>query len=169
MNSGAPNGGMVGNTTTWIPLADDRQGARYLYGNGASEVDAAPMQLRDAGTASNGWRLAAPQFVSPTTISRGGVATVSYTFSNLGTSRIAFDDCWYLTGGPSGTVQIYYGTGAWADPGSVGNYTRQLTVPTWIAAGNYRFKYRVDCSNANVESYEGPQNEFTIVPWVSIQ
>jgi len=152
MNSYYPNSGTLGQGNEWDPLADDRQGVRYLYPDGTGETDVAASAFKRTGTGSSGI------VSSPASAARGTYVTIEYTFMNQGTASQSFDIGFYLS--TNNYISIYdtlLGTnyGAWASPGGIGTYSRTLYIPTSVTPGTYYLGFMVDSNSAVAENHEG--------------
>lgn len=150
MNSFYPNSGTLGHWREWDPLADDREGARYLYPDAATESDIAGSVFKRTGSGSSGL------VSSPSSGTRSSTVSIGYTFSNLSTSTKSFNIGFYLsTDSYISTADILLGTnGAWASAGYTGTFTRSLFIPTTISGGNYYIGFIVDYDEALGESNE---------------
>lgn len=151
MNSIYPNSGPLGYYKEWDPIADDRFGARVLYGDGTSEVDVAGSAFTHTGSGTSG-------LVSSSTYAyRGGYANLQFTFSNLGTASRTFDVGFYLsTNDFISTGDTLLGTnyGASGTTGFTGTFSRSLYIPTWVTPGTYYLGFLIDPNNAFAESNE---------------
>lgn len=151
MNSYYPNSGVFGNYKEWDPYADDRQGVRYLYSDATSEIDIACSVLKRTGSGTSDLTS------SPSSVSKGSSVTIEYTFSNLGTSRVDFNIGYYLSNDAiitTGDTRLTSNSGAYANAGSTGTYTRTLTIPSSTATGTYYLGVIVDYNNSVSEANE---------------
>lgn len=157
MNSQYPAGGTLGQYKEWDPLADDRQGARYLYPGSSSsnysiERDIAASVFR-VDTNSPGEAC----LVSCTSqVQRGKSTNVMFTFSNLGDITQDFKVGFYLS--RDATINIndtYLGwSGYWGTAGYTGTYSRSVTIPSWVSTGEYYLGVVVDYRNGISEDNE---------------
>ncbi len=152
MNSYYPNSGTLGHWKECDPLADDRQGARYLYPDGTTESDIAGSAFRRTGSGSSGL------VSSPLHANRGSTITIQFTFSNQSTATKSFNIGFYLsTNSYISKYDTLLGTnhGAWGSPGFTGTFTRTLYIPTSINPRTYYLGFLVDNNNAISENDEG--------------
>ena len=156
MNSYYPNCGPFGHYKEFDPFGDDRQGIRYLYADGTTEIDVAGSPLKRTGTGTS-------NLVSSTlTAASGSYITIDFTFSNQGTSTATFDIGFYLsTNSYISTWDTHLGTntGAWGSSGYTGTFTRTLWIPSWIAPGYYYVGFIVDDGNSLAENNESNNNQ----------
>lgn len=144
MNSYYPNSGPFGSYREWDPWGDDRNGVRYLYSDETTETDIAASPLKRTGTGYS-------NLVSCSdTASKGSTATLEYTISNLGTDQQTFDIGFYLSQNDFiSTGDIFLGASTVSAPrGSMGTFTRTLTIPKKISRGYYYLGFIVDYKNA---------------------
>jgi hypothetical protein len=144
MNAYYPNGGPLGHWKEVDPLADERQAVRFLYGNGTSETDIAGSAVKFTG--GGGSNLVS----SPTSAFRGTTVPMEFTFSNQSTSTQTFDIGFYLSSDSfisTGDILLAYDTGWWGTAGFTGTFTRNVTIPGWIAPGTYYLGFIIDPSN----------------------
>lgn len=151
MNSYYPNSGPLGYYKEWDPLPDDRQGARFLYPDGTTEVDVAGSALKHTGSGTS-------DLVSSTTIANlGDTVDLEFTFHNMGTATQSFDIDFYLsTNDFISTFDRWLGRnyGAWGGAGASGTYTRSLVIPKDIAPGTYYLGFLLDPDNSVPEGNE---------------
>lgn len=152
MNAYYPNSGPLGQAKEWDPLPDDREGARYLYGDSTQERDLAASVFKR--TSPGGAGLVA----SPLSAPRGSTISIEFTVANLSTTvRETFDIGFFLsTNAVISTSDRLLGTnrGAYASRGFVGTYTRSLTIPASVAPGTYYLGFILDPANAVAEANE---------------
>jgi len=148
MNSFYPNSGPIGNDNDIHPHSDDVLGNRAGYGILSTQRDLAASAYRRTGAGTSD--LISPPSSSP----RGHKASYPFTLENRGTAtessvRVEF----YLsTDRFISTGDILLGAATYSlAPGAVGTYTATVTVPTWIAPGNYFFGYILDPQGAIAE------------------
>jgi hypothetical protein len=152
MNSYYPNGGSLGNYKEIDPLADDRLGARSLYGDGTTETDLAGSAFQRTGTGTSGL------VSSPTSAARGSTVNIGVSIANLGTSTASFNIGFYLSSDAfitSGDRLLGTNTGAFIGSGGLLTFTRSLTIPTNVAPGTYYLGFIPDNNNALGEANEG--------------
>lgn len=151
MNASYPNSGPLGTIREWDPLADDRNGVRFLYPTNTNETDIAGSVFRRTGSGTSDLVGSTPSTVP------GSTVTIGFTFSNLSTERVTFDIDFYLsTNDYISTFDRLIGTnnGAWADPGATGTYSRTLYIPSDIAPGTYWIGFLVDSDSGLAEANE---------------
>lgn len=150
MNSYYANSGPLGHWKEWDPLADDRQGARYLYPDSTTEVDIAASVFKRTGSGSSGL------VSSPSSAAHGSSVTIEYTLSNQGTSTQSFTVGFYLSRNAYiSTSDVLLGTSSFSGPaGAVGTFTRTLTIPSATTAGTYYLGFFVDHQKAIGEANE---------------
>ncbi|WP_440997959.1 matrixin family metalloprotease [Arhodomonas sp. SL1] len=151
MNSYYPNSGPVGHWKAWDPLPDDRQGARFLYPDSTTESDVAGSAFRRTGSGSSS------RVASPTQANRGSYVTIQFTFHNMSTARKTFNIGFYLSTNDyisTGDRLLGVNTGAWADPGFSGTFSRTLYIPRGVATGQYWLGFIVDFDDGLSESRE---------------
>lgn len=159
LNSFYPNSGPLGHNKEWDPLADDRQGARFLYPDGTTETDIGASPLKRTGMGSSNL------VSSPGSAALGSTINVEFSFSNQSTSLASFDIGFYLsTNDYISTFDVLLGTnsGAQGSSGFTGTFTRSLDIPSWIAPGTYYLGFIMDPGNAVAEANES--NGFQEIP-----
>jgi len=152
MNSFYPSGGSLGNYKEIDALADDRLGARSLYGDGTTERDVSGSAFQRTGAGTSGL------VASPTWAYRGSTVNIGVSIANLGTSTASFNIGFYLsTDGFISTGDRLLGTNTGASIGSGGllTFTRSLTIPSNVAPGTYYLGFMPDNNNALGEANEG--------------
>lgn len=151
MNSYYPNSGPLGYYKEWDPLADDREGVRFLYRDATTETDVAGSAFKRSGSGTS------TRVSSPTVASRGTFVTLEFSFANQGTSTRTFDINFYLsTNSLISTADRYLGgnSGAWAAAGAMGTFSRTLFIPRDIAPGTYYLGFLLDPRGAIAENNE---------------
>jgi Matrixin/CARDB len=152
MNSFYPHSGTLGYYKENDPNADDRVGARILYGDGTTETDVAGSAFKRTGSGTSGL------VSSPSYAARGSSVTIEFTFSNLSTAQQSFDIGFYLSANDYISISdtlLGMNSGASGGAGSTGTFTRTLYIPYWIAPGTYYLGFLVDPYNALPEANEG--------------
>lgn len=151
MNAFYPNSGPLGTDREWDPLADDRGGVRYLYPTTTSETDIAGSVFQRTGSGSSGL------VSSPLSAARGADVTIGFTFTNLSTQQVNFNIGFYLSTNdyisPSDRL-LGTNTGAWANPGATGTFSRTLRIPSDVAPGTYWVGFLVDSGGSLAEANE---------------
>lgn len=161
MNSYYPNGGPLGYSAEWDPLADDRAGIRFLYGNGATEIDIAASNLKRIGAGTSGI-VDGPN--PSNNVAPGATVAVEYTISNQGTSAQTFNVGFYLSPDTDiSTSDILIGniSGVSMAPGT-STFTRSVMIPYGTPSGTYYIGFIVDNNNALAENNEN--NNFQYIP-----
>jgi len=143
----APGGGPLGKDKRWIPLPDMARGIRFLYPGGSkkSGVEASAFQF-----VSTFGEVSSEILTLPVQVKRGNTLRFSYTFAITGTEKETFNIFFYLSKDDKITtsdILVGSNTGAWGNPGSVGTYTRTISVPNWINTGDYFLGYIIDKNN----------------------
>lgn len=136
MNSFYPNGGPITRRKFVRPLADDREGARYLYAEGGTaraDLVASNYERTGSGTSD--------LVDAPTSATRGSTITAEFTFMNIGSADSgSFNIGFYLSSNDNITTSDrLLGTnyGAWANAGGVVTFSRTLTIPNNVTPGTY--------------------------------
>jgi hypothetical protein len=143
MNSFYPNGGPASYSKLSIPLADSRQGLRFLYPQGGTaKADLVALNFKRTGAGSSA-------LVSgPTSAPNGSYVTIQCTFQNIGSASSGeFNIGFYLsTNDFITTSDRLLGTnyGAWASAGATVTFTRTLYIPADVAPGVYRLGLLLD-------------------------
>jgi hypothetical protein len=154
MNSIYPAGGAITSYNLVRPLADDRAGVRALYpGSGTARADLAASNYKRTGVGTSG-------LVSgPTSASRGSTVTIDFTAMNIGSADARnFDIGFYLSSNDVITTSDrLLGTNynASAPSGSVGTFSRTLTIPNDVPPGNYYLGVVLDVNREVTELSEG--------------
>lgn len=151
LNANYPNSGPLGHWKEWDPLADDREGARYLYPDSTTETDVAGSAFKWTGSGNSGL------VSSPSSATRGSSVSIEFTFANQSTSTKNFNIGFYLsTNDYISTGDRLLGTNsAWGSAGYMGTFTRTLTIPSSISPGTYYLGFIVDYDQNVTEANEG--------------
>jgi subtilase family serine protease len=137
--------------------ADDRAGVRFLYPGSGSERD---LYVSNWVKRTDSSSSAAGRVNSlPTRIRRGQSVTLEYSFGNKGNLNSgSIEIGFYLSSNniiSTGDRLLGFNTGAFANAGGFGSYTRTLTIPGDTTPGTYFIGALMDRTSIVVESSEG--------------
>lgn len=137
--------------------ADDRAGVRFLYpGSGSERNLYASNWVKRTDSESTA---AVRVNTLPTRIRRGQSVTLEYSFGNRGNLNSgSFEIGFYLSSNniiSTGDRLLGFNTGAFANAGAFGSFTRTLTIPADVTPGTYFIGVFMDRTGIITESSEG--------------
>lgn len=153
MNPSYPNGGPTGYDNRFVIHADDRLGARALYGDGSAKRDVAASKWGYVPATNYLWS-AQPGGTGYL----GGTKYIKYTVENFGNQAETVYVYFYAsTNNYISKSDYYLGSVGWNMPAgaAVNDAEAQVTIPLSLPRGTYYVGYIVDGPNYIPEVSEG--------------
>lgn len=156
MNEYYPVGGPTGLDNRFEIHADDRNGARILYGDGSAKRDVAASRWGYDATSNENtnWRLRSTGYP-------GGLQNITFTMENRGNQAETVHVYFYASiNNYISSYDYYLGSSVWSMPAgsTVNNGVAQVTLPFTLPHGTYFLGYIIDAPKYIPESQE--ENNF---------